>query len=85
MTTPAAGDLSAPRPPRRISLVRRVSFAGFAGLIVVGVAFYFWWGFRTGYWLDNGVYAVTAVLIAFGLAGIWLVLPEGPRASPPPS
>lgn len=67
-----------------MSLARRVEFGAFASLLVVAVAFYLWWGFRTGYWLDNGVYAVVAVLVAFGLSGMWLVLPD-PRPVEPPA
>ncbi|HKS59217.1 MAG TPA: hypothetical protein VJS68_00375 [Thermoplasmata archaeon] len=79
----ASGRAPSAVAPRRLPLARRVSFGGFAALIVIGVAFYLWWGLRTGFWLDNGVYAVAAVLIAFGLSGMWLVAPDPPAASPP--
>ena len=75
----------APRPPRLsdTSITRQVSFWSFAALTVVGVAFYVWWGVSFGVWLDNGVYAVTITLLLFGLAGMWLVLPNPP--APPTS
>jgi hypothetical protein len=64
---------------------RVVSFWGFATLVILGVAFYLWWGLAFGVWIDNGVYAVTVTLLGFGLAGMWLVLPNPPStpASPP--
>jgi hypothetical protein len=73
-----------PVRPREMSLPRRVTFFGFAALVVAGVAFYVWWGVTFGIWLDNGVYAVTVTLLAFGLAGMWLVLPNPPAPAPPP-
>jgi len=66
-----------------MSVSRKVSFWGFATLVVLAVAFYVWWGVAFGVWFDNGVYAVTITLLLFGLAGMWLVLPNPP--SPPPS
>ena len=70
---------------RRMSLPRAVSFWGFASLVVLAVVFYLWWGLSFGVWIDNGVYAVTITLLLFGLAGMWLVLPNPPvTASPPP-
>jgi len=65
-------------------LARRLSFWGFAALVVLGVAFYLWWGLEFGVWIDNGVYAVTITLLLFGLAGMWLVLPNPPAPTPPP-
>ena len=78
----------APAPPeparfREMSLTRRVSFWGFASLVVLAVAFYVWWGVSFGVWIDNGVYAVVVTLLLFGLAGMWLVLPNPPVAAPP--
>jgi len=70
--------------PRPMSLPRRVSFWGFATLVVLAVAFYLWWGLEFGVWIDNGVYAVTITLLLFGLAGMWLVLPNPPAAAAPP-
>lgn len=81
MTT--AGPASPPPPSqyRGMSISRRVSFWAFAALLIMGVAFYVWWGVAFGVWIDNGVYAVTITLLLFGLAGMWLVLPNPP--SPP--
>jgi len=76
---------SAPSPRYRgMSVSRKVSFWAFATLVVMAVAFYVWWGVAFGVWLDNGVYAVTITLLLFGLAGMWLVLPN-PPAPPAPS
>jgi len=72
-------------PPSRVrglSVTRKVSFWGFATLVILAVAFYVWWGVAFGVWIDNGVYAVTITLLLFGLAGMWLVLPNPP---PPPA
>jgi hypothetical protein len=78
---------SAPEPGRfrEMSLVRRISFWGFASLVVLAVAFYVWWGVSFGVWIDNGVYAVAITLLLFGLAGMWLVLPNPPVPASPPS
>jgi hypothetical protein len=70
---------------REMSLSRRLSFWGFASLVVLAVAFYVGWGVSFGIWLDNGVYAVAITLLLFGLAGMWLVLPNPPVPSVPPS
>ncbi|MEM0128954.1 MAG: hypothetical protein QXG65_02145 [Thermoplasmata archaeon] len=70
-----------PRGPRSVAdlpLPRRVVFWGFAGLLIVGILFYLWWGLSFGVWVDNGVYAVVIVLVLFGLAGMWLVMPNPP-------
>jgi type VI protein secretion system component VasF len=67
-----------------LSLPRRLTFWGFASLVVAAVAFYLWWGLSWGVWIDNGVYAVTATLLLFGLAGMWLTLPNPPAPSTPP-
>jgi hypothetical protein len=45
--------------------------------------FFVGWGLSYGVWLDNGVYAVTITLLLFGLAGMWLVLPNPPAPAPP--
>jgi len=80
-----AEPASAPAPRLRgMSITRKVSFWGFAGLVVLAVAFYVWWGVAFGVWIDNGVYAVTITLLLFGLAGMWLVLPNPPAPPPPP-
>lgn len=79
-STPSAELRRAPG----MSTSRKVSFWAFAALVVLAVAFYVWWGVSFGVWLDNGVYAVVITLLLFGLAGMWLVLPNPPVASPPP-
>jgi len=76
-----------PAPPTRfrgMSVSRKVSFWGFAALVVLAVAFYVWWGVAFGVWIDNGVYAVTITLLLFGLAGMWLVSPNPPPSPPAP-
>ncbi len=73
----------APAVYRGMSITRKVSFWGFATLVVLAVAFYVWWGVAFGVWIDNGVYAVTITLLLFGLAGMWLVLPNPPAPSAP--
>jgi len=79
-TSPSAG----PSPRLRgMSISRRVSFWAFAMLVVLAVAFYVWWGVSFGVWIDNGVYAVTITLLLFGLAGMWLVLPNPPAPQTP--
>jgi type VI protein secretion system component VasF len=67
---------------RQMSISRRVTFWAFAALVVLAVAFYFWWGLSFGVWIDNGVYAVTITLLLFGLAGMWLVMPNPPAPAP---
>jgi hypothetical protein len=70
---------------RRVPLHRQIQFFGFAALLVLGLMFYLWWGLSFHVWLDNGVYAVVIVLVLFGLAGMWLSLPNPPvPAAPPP-
>ena len=66
-----------------MSTARKATFWGFALLVVLGVGFYVWWGVAYSAWLDNGVYAVTITLLLFGLAGMWLVLPNPPAPTPP--
>jgi hypothetical protein len=73
-----------PRRAPGMSTSRKASFWAFATLVVLAVAFYVWWGVSFGVWLDNGVYAVVITLLLFGLAGMWLVLPNPPVASLPP-
>ena len=85
MAPDAAGPTPSSEPRYRgMSLPRRVSFWGFAGLVVAAVMFYVGWGVSFGVWIDNGVYAVTITLLLFGLAGMWLVLPNPPAPAPPP-
>jgi type VI protein secretion system component VasF len=83
-----AEESAAPPPPepvrfREMSLTRRISFWGFACLVILAVTFYVWWGVSFGVWIDNGVYAVVITLLLFGLAGMWLVLPNPPATSTP--
>ena len=73
-----------PSRVREMPLPRKVTFWGFAGLVMLGVAFYLWWGLAFGVWIDNGVYAVTITLLLFGLSGMWLVLPNPPAPAAPP-
>ena len=63
-------------------LYRQIGFWLFAGLIVLAAAFYLWWGFSYGVWLDNGIYAVVITLVLFGLAGMWLQMPDPPQVAP---
>ena len=67
-------------PTPKVPLARMVTFWGFASLVVLAAVFYLWWGLSFGVWIDNGVYAVVVVLLAFGLAGMWLVAPNPPAA-----
>jgi hypothetical protein len=69
-------------PTPTIPIERSVSFFAFAALVVLAIAFYLWWGLSFGVWVDNGVYAVVIVLLMFGLAGMWLVLPNPPVVVP---
>jgi type VI protein secretion system component VasF len=74
----------APRGPlAQMSPARRASFWGFAALVVLAIAFYLWWGLSFGVWIDNGVYAVFITLFLFGLAGMWLMLPNPPAPAAP--
>ncbi|MCI4336073.1 MAG: hypothetical protein L3K17_02605 [Thermoplasmata archaeon] len=84
---PAPDDSPKPTPPaagavESVPLHRRLTFAGFAGLVVLAAIFYLWWGISYGRWLDNGVYAVTIVLLLFGLSGMWLATPNPPAPVP---
>jgi hypothetical protein len=79
-----AGDPSGERPSlSSLPRSRQASFWGFAALVVLAVLFYVGWGLNYGVWIDNGVYAVTITLLLFGLAGMWLVLPNPPSATAP--
>jgi len=66
-----------------MSFTRQLTFWGFASLVVLAVLFFVGWGLNYGVWLDNGVYAVTITLLLFGLAGMWLVLPNPPTPATP--
>jgi type VI protein secretion system component VasF len=69
---------------RQLPLTRRVSFWAFASLIVLAVVLYIWWGVSFGVWIDNGLYAIVITLALFGLAGMWLMMPNPPLPAPPP-
>jgi hypothetical protein len=80
---PDEPDVSGVGPRRPMSLTQQLSFWGFATLVVFAVLFFVGWGLNYGVWIDNGVYAVTITLLLFGLAGMWLVLPNPPAPAPP--
>ncbi len=79
---PAAVPSAAHRP-LEMSTARKATFWGFAGLVVLAAGFYVWWGVSFGVWIDNGVYAVVITMLLFGLAGMWLVLPNPPAPQAP--
>ncbi|MCI4369610.1 MAG: hypothetical protein L3K09_08640 [Thermoplasmata archaeon] len=66
------------RSVSELPLHRQLTFYAFAGLLVLALVFYLWWGFSFGVWVDNGIYAVVVVLAMFGLAGMWLMMPNPP-------
>jgi hypothetical protein len=76
-------EIEEPSSLARMPLPRKVTFWGFAGLVVLAVVFYIWWGLAFGVWIDNGVYAVFITLFLFGVAGMWLVSPNPPAPTPP--
>jgi len=41
-------------------------------LLIIGVVFYISWGILYDGWFDRGVYAVTIVLVGFGVTGVLL-------------
>ncbi|OGS47530.1 MAG: hypothetical protein A3K66_07325 [Euryarchaeota archaeon RBG_16_67_27] len=60
-----------------VAFPRKVAFAFYALLFLGGVIFYLAWGFAYGSWnlLATdwiGVYAVTVVLVGFGIVGMLL-------------
>jgi hypothetical protein len=69
--------------PPAMSFTQQVTFWAFAALVVLAAVFFVGWGLTYGVWIDNGVYAVTITLLLFGLAGMWLVLPNPPAPAPP--
>ena len=80
---PGTPDGERPAPPlSSLPLAHQVTFWGFAALLRAAIAFYLWWGLSFGVWIDNGVYAVVATLAGFGLAGMWLMLPNPTRPIP---
>ena len=84
MSPPDPSDVDS-APGREMSTAQRWMFWGFAGLVVLAVVFFLGWGLSYGVWIDNGVYAVTITLLLFGLAGMWLMMPNPPTpAGPPP-
>ncbi len=57
--------------------IRKITFAFYTFLLLLGIVFYLSWGIFFGTWnpftTDNiGVYAVTVVLVGFGLTGMLL-------------
>jgi hypothetical protein len=65
-------------------LARRVTFLAFASMVVLAAGLYVWWGVSFGVWIDNGLYAVVITLALFGLAGMWLMMPNPPVGELPP-
>lgn len=60
-----------------IAFSRKVAFTFYALLFLAGIIFYLAWGFVYGSWNALapewiGVYAVTIVLVGFGLVGMLL-------------
>ena len=56
---------------------RKLAFIFYALLLLLGIVFYFSWGVFYGTWnpltkQNIGVYAVTVVLVGFGLIGMLL-------------
>jgi hypothetical protein len=80
---PGEEETEEPSSLARMPLGRKVTFWGFASLVVLAIVFYVWWGLSFGVWIDNGVYAVFITLFLFGVAGMWLVSPNPPAPSPP--
>jgi membrane protein YdbS with pleckstrin-like domain len=78
------GAPGAARSVHELPLHRRIQFWAAAALVVLSVVFYLSWGFAYGVWLDNGVYAVAIVLLLFGVAGMWIMVPNPPAPAPPP-
>jgi len=79
-------DLPPTGPARSVAelpLYLRVQFWAAGSLVILAAVFYLSWGFAYGVWLDNGVYAVCIVLLLFGLAGMWLTMPNPPAPAPP--
>ena len=72
------------RSVAELPLQRRLQFWGAAALVVLAAVFYVGWGLVYGGWLDNGVYAVSIVLLMFGLVGMWLTMPNPPASSTAP-
>ncbi|HTT25752.1 MAG TPA: hypothetical protein VMH90_02155 [Thermoplasmata archaeon] len=68
----------------KMPMARQIGFWLFAALILIAGVFYVWWGVSFGVWIDNGLYAVLVTLVLFGLAGMWLMLPDPPVTSPIP-
>jgi len=44
----------------------------YALLAAIGIAIYLSWGIMFGVWWDVGLYAVTAMMVGFGLVGFLL-------------
>jgi len=54
------------------SVAKRVVFACYALLFILGLAFYVCWSVAYNTWMDVGVYAFSATLMAFGIVGMLL-------------
>jgi len=71
-------DRPASDPPvAEVAFPRRVAFAFYALSFLGGIAFYLTWGFTYGAWNLFapdwiGAYAVTVILVGFGLVGMLL-------------
>ena len=66
---------------------RRVAFGFYTLLLLGGIAFYLIWGAIYGSWnfflpQNSGVYAVTVVMVGFGVVGM-LLYRKPIEASPP--
>lgn len=54
------------------SVSRKIVFAGYGLLFLLGVTFYVCWSLAYNTWTDVGVYSVSATLMAFGIVGMLL-------------
>ncbi|MEM3444804.1 MAG: hypothetical protein QW115_02390 [Thermoplasmata archaeon] len=58
------------------SLSRKIVFAGYGLLFLLGLTFYICWSLAFNTWTDVGVYAVSATLMGFGFVGMLLYRDE---------
>ncbi|MEM3396338.1 MAG: hypothetical protein QW620_02675 [Thermoplasmata archaeon] len=54
------------------SISRKIVFAGYGLLFLLGLTFYICWSLAYNTWTDVGVYAVSATLMGFGIVGMLL-------------
>lgn len=59
------------------AIPRQIAFWFYTLLLAAGIAFYLAWGLWYGSWnifepRNAGVYAVTAILVGFGVVGVFL-------------